>query len=157
MGVIYTVMEFPKPTIDVDSAARAVILGTGEIGARAGRDGSWPARDALESLLAQAWEEGRWSPPGATQNPYGEPASPRDPQLPGAPLMQLRAAALVERPPAALADRVPSCGRYGYCRLLAAHRGPCLGYLQLEEQLRDALGDQRPAPLTPEAGRGGGA
>lgn len=118
-------MEFPQPTIDVEAAARAIILGTGEIGERAGRDGSWPARDALKALLAQAWEEGRWSPPGATLNPYGEPAQPLatafEAQQPGAPLLRLREAAQ-----AALA--------------WIENMAPTVRRTALAEQLRSALG-----------------
>lgn len=149
-------MEFPEPTIDVDSAARALILGDGHPGERSGRDGSWPARDLLQAIIAQAWEEGRWSPPGATHNPYGEPAqpvcSPHNPQLPGAPLVQLRAAAraalawlenmaptvkrtaLAEQLRAALDGQLPSCGKHGFCHRPAAHRGPCLSALQIEKE-----------------------
>lgn len=92
-------MEYPEPTIDIDSAARALIIGTHEPGERSGRDGSWLARDQLKALLAQAWEEGRWSDPNVTLNPYGEPAAAL-PELPagtlriaGLPLTKLRAAA----------------------------------------------------------------
>ncbi len=52
-------MEFPEPTIDTDREAR-------ELGLLGDVD--------LKALLAQAWEEGRWSPSGPCRNPYGQPA-----------------------------------------------------------------------------------
>lgn len=69
-------MHFPKPLIDVDSAAREVIFHSGEPWERPGKDDSWPQRDKLQQLLANAWEEGRRSPPGACMNPYGETTLP---------------------------------------------------------------------------------
>ncbi len=94
-------MEFPRPTIDTDDALRRMIpdevLGLHmERQAALGLD-RFAAAACLRSLFAQAWEEGRWSPPGATLNPYGEPAV-RPPVtgaegFPGLRLLALRAAA----------------------------------------------------------------
>jgi hypothetical protein len=122
--ILYTVWSSPEPTIDVEAAARTIILGTGEIGDRSGRDGSWPARDSLKALLAQAWEEGRWSPPGACMNPYGQPAArPNADQqgFPGLRLLHLRQAAQ-----AALA--------------WIENMAPTVRRTALAEQLRSALG-----------------
>ena len=83
-------MEFPEPTIDADRASRELFeacgLETGSAGSH------------LRPLLAQAWEEGRWSPPGACMNPYGSPPLDQRPKadqqgLPGTRLLQLRQAA----------------------------------------------------------------
>ncbi len=85
-------MEFPEPTIDVAAEAALLFAGaTKPFGERA------EASARLRALFAQAWEEGRWSPPGATLNPYGEPLA-RPPAtgaegFPGLRLLALRAAA----------------------------------------------------------------
>jgi len=78
-------MEFPEPTIDVEVAASDLRL---------------ELPTSLRALLAQAWEEGRWSPPAACANPYGQPAAPLPPATPagqvqfaGTPLLRLRGAA----------------------------------------------------------------
>lgn len=90
-------MEFPKPTIDVEAAASELRFDLPTIpDMQTGDDAAFKLR--LRALLAQAWEEGRWSPPGATLNPYGEPAQPHSghPQEEwpaGEPLRQLRLAA----------------------------------------------------------------
>ncbi len=51
----------------------------------------------LRQRLAQAWEEGRWSPPGATLNPYGAADDPMiatgTEGFPGLRLLALRSAA----------------------------------------------------------------
>jgi hypothetical protein len=114
-------MEFPEPTIDVEAAARALImepLAAGSLAERTAR---------LRSLLAQAWEEGRWSPPGACANPYGEPAQPiataYESQMPGTPLLRLRAA--VQAALAWIENMAPTVRRTA-----------------LAEQLRSALGDK---------------
>ncbi len=90
-------MEFPQPTIDTKAAAVALL--------QVLLPGSWPNDLVLERVsqhlaahLAQAWEEGRWSPPGACANPYGDPAEPvgsntKEEWSPGEPLRQLRLAA----------------------------------------------------------------
>jgi len=82
-GAVVGVMEFPKPTIDVEAELRVLLteghwereLSVAE--AAAGIDtGSEQRADLqghLRELLAQAWKEGRWSPPGACMNPYGAP------------------------------------------------------------------------------------
>ncbi len=65
-------MEFPTPTIDA-AAELSILLKMADLetlGIAA------EPTIHLQSLLAQAWEEGRWSPPGACMNPYGEPAAP---------------------------------------------------------------------------------
>lgn len=88
-------MKFPEPTIDIEAEAAELFAAAGRrFGERA------DARVRFRALLAQAWEEGRWSPPGACMNPYGEPAAP--PPIPegtpwvhppGQPLQRLREAA----------------------------------------------------------------
>jgi len=91
-------MQFPEPAIDVKAA-------TYDLQGYVPIDGEWivpsdteSMAQALQQLLAQAWEEGRWSPPGPCLNPYGAPAEPLVPNSaeewpPGQPLRALRAAA----------------------------------------------------------------
>jgi hypothetical protein len=133
-------MEFPKPTIDVaralhellrpepnDADDRALSIAEAAAGIVPTGPQAWVElkADQLKALLAQAWEEGRWSPPGATLNPYGEPAQPLatafEAQQPGAPLLRLRAAAQ-----AALA--------------WIENMAPTVRRTALAEQLRSALG-----------------
>lgn len=83
-------MQYPKPTIDVVSAATSLFREA---------DSSRPSsfhREELRGLLAQAWEEGRWAPPGPVLNPYGLAAKVIDvahETQPGAALVRLRDAA----------------------------------------------------------------
>jgi len=78
----------------------------------------------LSELLATAWDEGRWSPPGPVANPYGVglPAPRADQQgFPGLRLLRLREAAT-----AALA--------------WVENMAPTVRRSALAEQLRTALG-----------------
>ncbi len=85
--------------IDVEATARSFLRSLPQGSAPAAPPAAvadFAAR--MGALLAQAWEEGRWSPPGACLNPYGAPAQPvaSDPQEEwpaGEPLRQLRLAA----------------------------------------------------------------
>lgn len=117
-------MEFPKPTIDVEAEATELSQASSRpFGERA------EARSRFRGLLAQAWEEGRWSPPGACMNPYGEPAARPHPEpeypplVAGNSLARLRAAAA-----AALA--------------WIENMSPTVRRTALAEQLRAALGDR---------------
>lgn len=117
-------MEFPEPTIDVDAAASDLRF-TLPVAhdAQTGDDAEFAP--ALKALLAQAWEEGRWSPPGATLNPYGAPTAPLVATgaegFPGLRLLALRTAAQ-----AALA--------------WLENMAPTVRRTALAEQLRSALG-----------------
>ncbi len=127
-------MEFPEPTIDAAAALHELLRGPPPeepidheltiAEAAAGLHGigelAWSEMRLarLKALLAQAWEEGRWSPPGACINPYGEPAGV---QFAGTPLLRLRVAAQ-----AALA--------------WIENMAPTVRRTALAEQLRAALG-----------------
>ena len=100
------------------------------VGAAGGAGGCGSSRDVeqqLAELLATAWEEGRWSPPGPVANPYrrpgvGLPAPRADQQgFPGLRLLRLRDAAV-----AALA--------------WVENMAPTVRRTALAEQLRSALG-----------------
>jgi len=115
-------MEYPEPTIDIERAGHELQneLVQSTV-ANCNTDGF---HTRLRALLAQAWEEGRWSPPGATLNPYGEATStgvPGNGSPPGQPLLRLRAAAQ-----AALA--------------WIENMAPTVRRTALAEQLRSALG-----------------
>jgi len=132
-------MEFPEPTIDVDAEAEALLTSMFPSGldrqltiaeAAAGVAGLPKDRPGLperiRGLLAQAWEEGRWSPPGACLNPYGAPALANRPKadqqgFPGLRLLKLREAAQ-----AALA--------------WVENMSPTVKRTALANQLREALG-----------------
>jgi len=98
-------MEFPEPTIFASSVTALVnaVLDQDEqhpgLTPRFERERAAGACwSALKPLLAQAWEEGRWSPPGACMNPYGSPpldqrAKANQLGLPGTRLLRLRYAA----------------------------------------------------------------
>ncbi len=122
-------MEFPQPTIDTDEALRMMIPDE-VLAAHAARQAALgldhrAAAIRLRSFLAQAGEEGRWSPPGATLNPYGAPAAPINATgtegFPGLRLLALRSAAQ-----AALA--------------WIENMAPTVRRTALAEQLRSALG-----------------
>ena len=67
---------FPKPSIDIEVAAREQFDTLGIPG-----DHGDDFRNNLRSLLAQAWREGRLSPPGAaSMNPYGPPVQFGEPR-----------------------------------------------------------------------------
>ena len=106
-------------------AAGGGFSATGGAGGAGGGGGSSLGFERqIAELLATAWEEGRWSPPGPVANPYGVglPAPRADQQgFPGLRLLRLREAAT-----AALAwvdNMVPTVRRKA-----------------LAEQLRSALG-----------------
>jgi len=96
-------MEFPEPTIDIEAEMLALDRELALAEAAAGVAGVATNRPGLaqviKPLLAQAWEEGRWSPPGACMNPYGQPAAwppvqePGKAIIAGQPIARLRAAA----------------------------------------------------------------
>jgi hypothetical protein len=126
-------MEFPEPTI---RASSVVVLVNAVLDQDENHPGLTPRFEreraaaacwsALQPLLAQAWEEGRWSPPGACMNPYGEPALAERPKadqqgFPGLRLLKLREAAQ-----AALA--------------WVENMSPTVKRTALANQLRDALG-----------------
>lgn len=89
-------MQFPEPTIDVKAEIDRIEVALRDLGFELGERRAQFEQRQL-ALFAQAWEEGRWSPPGPCANPYGAPAlpvtTPYDAQVPGAPLEQLRGAA----------------------------------------------------------------
>lgn len=116
-------MEFPKPTIDLERAGHELQTELQRSVASCNTDGF---HTMLRALLAQSWEEGRWSPPGSCLNPYGEPAErpatdPQEEWPTGEPLRQLRLAAR-----AALA--------------WVENMAPTVRRTALANQLRDALG-----------------
>lgn len=118
-------MEFPEPTIDVKGETDRIETALRDLFGIELGDRRAQFEQRQRALLAQAWEEGRWSPAGATLNPYGEPAQPLatayEAQQPGAPLLRLRAAAQ-----AALA--------------WIENMAPTVRRTALAEQLRSALG-----------------
>jgi len=98
--------------------------GVGVGGGGAGHHYSPDFERKLSELLATAWDEGRWSPPGPVANPYGVglPAPRADQQgFPGLRLLRLREAAT-----AALA--------------WIDNMAPTVRRTALAEQLRSALG-----------------
>lgn len=120
-------MEFPEPTIDVKNEMDRIEHALREFGFELGsRRAQFEQRQ--RALLAQAWEEGRWSDPKCTLNPYGEPAAPLAPAttagvalIAGMPITRLRMAAH-----AALA--------------WIENMAPTVRRTALAEQLRSALG-----------------
>lgn len=125
-------MEFPKPTIGVDAAFSELFISIrcvpDAIAEPRGRHlAEVLALRRLQGLLAQAWEEGRWSPPGACMNPYGAPAETVAPgpvaTLPGEPLRKLQTAA-------------------GAALAWIENMAPTVRRTALADQLRAALGDR---------------
>lgn len=126
-------MEFPKPTIDVETEVdillaqghldRMLTIAEAAAGVSTGDDRAG-LQEHLRSLLTQAWEEGRWSPPGACMNPYGEPAA--HPPYPSEGFVGLRLLRLREAAQAALA--------------WVENMAPTVRRTALAEQLRAALG-----------------
>ncbi len=115
-------MEFPEPEIDVEAAAgdlRFTLPIAGD--ARTGEDAGFVP--ALRALLAQAWEEGRWSL-GSSRNPYGAPAA----SIVGTGTPGLRVLALRSAAQAALA--------------WLENMAPTARRTALAEQLRKALGEK---------------
>lgn len=121
-------MEYPEPTIDVEAETSNLL----QLAIRRAIDRAMVESPAgmsatahLTKLLATAWEEGRWSPPGPVANPYGAalvqyPASGAA-GYPGLRLLRLREAAQ-----AALA--------------WVTNMAPTVRRTALAEQLRAALG-----------------
>ena len=137
-AAVQRAMEYPKPTIDLEAELQSLLMNgywdreLTVAEATAGvavPDPNGGLREHVRSLLSQAWEEGRWSPPGACMNPYGEPAARPHPEpnypalVAGWPLTRLRSAAQ-----AALA--------------WIENMSPTTGRTTLAKQLRDALGDK---------------